>query len=354
MMGPLFALHRLGSRADDDGENPHDKLPYKLSNPFTIMAYYAIDWVAAIALVLLTVFARRIARSPRFYEDNDPSFSYPYQEDTVSTTALGFIGVGVPLVTGILTEMVLMARLRAWPFFLDAHAFCLGIMQSHALAQLVTIVLKGSVGRLRPSAFGRREKGGYSWNESFPSGHTSLSFTGMVFLALFLAAKSGIFCKRGLLFYTTSDRQGDPFRGSFAIGLGVFVAPLALAIFVGASRLIDYAHDFSDVNAGAAIGTAAAVFAYHCNYPSITSELGALPRPLAHLHCADPDWIRYYHHAQISSLPLHAADREFDEGSVPLREASSQSATELTRVDEVGNNRHGSHHSNISNRSSDS
>ncbi|GBG30593.1 PA-phosphatase related-family protein DDB_G0284367 [Hondaea fermentalgiana] len=295
-----FAVHRLRSGDDrDQGDHPLDKLPYNLKKPHTLLYYYAADWVSGAVLGILTMIVGNTKLRARFYELTDPSFMYPYEEDTVSVTMLIVIGVALPLVILAVVEALLKYRVKSWPVVLDVHHFFLGLMQSLALGQLITVSLKVSVGRLRPSAFGRQTENIHGWNMSFPSGHTSMAFGSLTYLALFLAAKTGIFSKAGVWPSKDKIRSGDPFRGSFAIGIWVFIAPIALAIFVGATRLVDYAHDFSDVNAGAVIGIGCGWFAYQCNFPSVSDSLAALPRPLAHLHRSDPDWIRYYRNEKM-------------------------------------------------------
>ena len=45
------------------------------------------------------------------------------------------------------------------------------------------------------------------------------------------------------------------------------MAPIGLATIVAISRVVDYRHDFADVNAGAFIGILSGTFAYFLNYP---------------------------------------------------------------------------------------
>ena len=73
--------------------------------------------------------------------------------------------------------------------------------------------------------------------KSFPSGHTSWSFAGLGYLAMYLAGKIGVF-----------DQRGHSWK------LFPVVLPLLGATFVGITRVDDYWHHWNDVFAGAAIG----------------------------------------------------------------------------------------------------
>lgn len=56
------------------------------------------------------------------------------------------------------------------------------------------------------------------------------------------------------------------------------MAPIGLATIVAISRVVDYRHDFADVNAGAFIGILSGTFAYFLNYPSPFSKKSDSPR----------------------------------------------------------------------------
>ncbi|GJW31273.1 lipid phosphate phosphatase 2-like protein [Tanacetum coccineum] len=74
-------------------------------------------------------------------------------------------------------------------------------------------------------------------HKSFPSGHTSLSFTGLIFLALYLAGKIEVF-----------DRRGHVAK------LCVIFLPLLMASLVAVSRVDDYRHHWQDVSVGGLLG----------------------------------------------------------------------------------------------------
>jgi diacylglycerol diphosphate phosphatase/phosphatidate phosphatase len=111
---------------------------------------------------------------------------------------------------------------------------------------------------------------------SFPSGHASSTFGGMVFAALFLAGQIKLL-------------DGYAYLHKFFI----CIAPVFAAVLVGLSRIVDYRHHWSDGNlmiakitvannalvlAGALIGSISAVTAYFYYFPGLTSKECNMPR----------------------------------------------------------------------------
>lgn len=87
---------------------------------------------------------------------------------------------------------------------------------------------------------------------SYPSGHSSFAFSGLGWLALFLA----------------SQTHGIRPRASLTTMLLV-LAPLLGAALIAISRLEDYRHDVGDVVTGSALGFAVAYFNWRRYYPSL-------------------------------------------------------------------------------------
>lgn len=96
---------------------------------------------------------------------------------------------------------------------------------------------------------------------SFPSGHASTTFGGMVFVTLFLAG------------------QFQTFNGSSHIyKLIILLLPILTAILVSISRIVDHRHHWEDVFCGGLIGLFAAICSYFYLFPSIFSEKCDGPR----------------------------------------------------------------------------
>ncbi|CAI7865281.1 unnamed protein product, partial [Closterium sp. NIES-54] len=144
--------------------------------------------------------------------------------------------------------------------FIDFHSSLLGFVFNCATTFLLTNALKVSIGRPRPHFFivcfpsgvpvygsdGNAQCNGSSSSVmesrvSFPSGHTSMSFSGLTYAALFLAAKLQAFSARG---------RGQLWR------LVPSACCLAGAASVGITRIDDYWHFPFDVFMGGLIGAA--------------------------------------------------------------------------------------------------
>jgi membrane-associated phospholipid phosphatase len=94
---------------------------------------------------------------------------------------------------------------------------------------------------------------------SFPSGHSSESFCGMTYLALFFLGMIGI----------RRHRQRSRRR---LLSIFSCVIPLSWCSFVASSRIVDNWHHVSDVVAGSLIGFCAATFSYYLFHPHVLSQ----------------------------------------------------------------------------------
>ena len=113
----------------------------------------------------------------------------------------------------------------------------------------------GSLGKCTASAAAVRDA-----QRSFPSGHSSLSFAGLFYLALSLRQFAGV-------------RAGD-WLSPAAVACG---SPLALATYVAATRVRDNYHREIDVAVGAALGVALAL----ASWATLRARHGGrLPPPL--------------------------------------------------------------------------
>jgi diacylglycerol diphosphate phosphatase/phosphatidate phosphatase len=97
---------------------------------------------------------------------------------------------------------------------------------------------------------------------SFPSGHSSFSFSGLGYLALFLAGQCRVFRPRT-----------DLARVLLAL------APLLGAALIAISRCEDYRHDVYDVTTGSLLGILVAYFTYRRYFPPLRSAKCATPYP---------------------------------------------------------------------------
>mmetsp|Transcript_6325 Transcript_6325/g.7249 ORF Transcript_6325/g.7249 Transcript_6325/m.7249 type:complete len:199 (+) Transcript_6325:341-937(+) len=190
------------------------------------------------------------------------------KSNTVSSEALAAIVIS-PLLVATMTEIFLSRLTLASENFVksDLHAFCLSYFEALSINFTLTQLTKIGSGRLRPDYLARLASGDSSAEAeghlSFCSGHASFSFVAMVIVALFLSGKTKVFSQP---------------KNAFPKFLLVVMLPITLAGFVAISRTRDYWHDFSDINAGALIGTFSSVSAYFLNYPSLSSSKSNVPK----------------------------------------------------------------------------
>mmetsp|Transcript_31806 Transcript_31806/g.49917 ORF Transcript_31806/g.49917 Transcript_31806/m.49917 type:complete len:370 (-) Transcript_31806:44-1153(-) len=200
-------------------------------------------------------------------------------QETVSSTALGWLLIGIPLIFVFLRYFALRTMTKA-PVtrFFDS---LVALMATWFIVGIVTSLVKNYVGYPRPNYYALlayadlHDNAGAraAANRSFPSGHSSESMGGMAFLALTLLVDLRVLglAGRGLVAPAPAPgagaKAGPPVvdRGvvqpcSALAAYALALAPFGVAIFVGASRVRDYFHFPADVLAGLAVGLAAAAF----------------------------------------------------------------------------------------------
>ncbi|KAJ9121472.1 hypothetical protein QFC22_002088 [Naganishia vaughanmartiniae] len=213
----------------------------------------------------------------RLFSITDKSISYPFAEhERIPVWALALIAGVFPLVVILLTAAFYTRS------FYDAQVGALGLALSLGLTVTLTDIIKITVGRPRPDLINRCQPpetyttnpvhGLTSWHictrtdllndgfRSFPSGHSSFGWCGMVYLALFLAAKMHVLNKRGYTFKSW-----------------ILLIPIAAASLISVSRTMDYRHHATDVIAGAIIGILMAWYAYRQFYPPLAAERSHRP-----------------------------------------------------------------------------
>lgn len=224
---------------------------------------YLLDWglIIVLALVGLTLTHFVLEPTDRFLPQGDPSVTYPLLPDIVPTWSLALIDVLVPVAIFGLWQAFLMRSSH------DFHHACLGLAQALIFTLLFTEAVKVAAGRYRPDwqariVPGQSESVLRDGRQSFPSGHSSIAFAGMVFLSLWLSGKTGLFRHHG----------GTSWKAVVAL------IPIAIATTVAVSRVVDYHHNFSDILAGSLLGSAMAIFCYLLNYHPLTGTKSHLPK----------------------------------------------------------------------------
>ncbi|EXJ95435.1 hypothetical protein A1O1_00556 [Capronia coronata CBS 617.96] len=238
---------------------------------------YASDYVGFALLFTAYICVQSFVEPfHRMFSLDDHAKQYPHAtvQRVSSWENILYSGAG-PLALVIIWSMVFR------PGFHKAHVTVLGLLISLFLTALLTDIIKNAVGRPRPDLIARcKPEPGTPEHElvtisvctesdhhrlhdgwrSFPSGHSSWAFSGLGYLALFLAGQLRVF-----------RPHADLARAL------VVLAPLVGASLIAMSRLADYRHDVFDVTCGSLLGMAIAYLSYRRYY-----------RPLKHPKCDVP------------------------------------------------------------------
>ncbi|KAL9091397.1 MAG: hypothetical protein Q9159_001481 [Coniocarpon cinnabarinum] len=239
---------------------------------------YATHHLTLITLLTLNILTQLfLTPHYRLIRLSDPTIQYPHADpETITPLFLFLYGVVLPLV--IIIFWILIARLGGHTL----HVSLLGLGLSILATGLVTDVIKNSVGRPRPDLLARCRPdesidrdalvgvevcttNGHLLHDgwrSFPSGHSSLSFSGLGYLSLFLTAQT-----RALSHTTPLPLALLP------------LLPLLGAALIAISRTADYRHDVFDVCTGSILGAIVALGSYRRYYPSLWARGAEKPWP---------------------------------------------------------------------------
>ncbi|KAL8622632.1 hypothetical protein ACOMHN_009266 [Nucella lapillus] len=194
-------------------------------------------------------------------------YKYPHSVDYYSGHLMWITVFSVPTV--VLLGFYLVHRDRE-----DLIQAALGVTMSIFVNGCVTNFIKMAVGRPRPDFLSRCYPDGIPDQvvykdptmctgnaaivqqglKSFPSGHSSLSFSSLGFVSLYLAGKLHVF-HRG--------------RGA-GWGFLAFLLPLVWALLIAVSRTSDYHHHWQDVTVGTILGLVTSYTCYRQVYPALS------------------------------------------------------------------------------------
>ncbi|KAL0486361.1 lipid phosphate phosphatase [Acrasis kona] len=239
---------------------------------------YVTDWVMIIIMSVINqvVFGQSPGLIKPYIRHNvyrfidDASVSYPSLPSIVPTWVVG-------LLITILPTLIFIIVFYYQRSTHDLHHALLGLGESIVITMTVTDIFKILAGRLRPNflarclpdAAGDCSQVGSTVRDarlSFPSGHSSMSFAGMIFLSLYLTGKLRTFSREG---------------GSLWKAL-VCLFPMFIAGMVAVSRTLDYHHNYDDIIAGTLIGCFIGLVCYHLQYPSLFDEKCHKPKNRYH------------------------------------------------------------------------
>jgi diacylglycerol diphosphate phosphatase/phosphatidate phosphatase len=196
-----------------------------------------------------------------------------FDGETVPDILLIFLAIVAP-------ALIQFALSKQWGRLGDGHATLCVYITAFTIVLATTDAVKMYVGYLRPIFYelcepddeyqecNAEDGGGNSIRMSFPSGHASTSFCGLVLLSLYLHSRFGVPSVRvykpettqnGLQRWTTAySKEPQLYRAISVLSL----LPLALALFIATSRLVDNKHFPADVVGGSVLGASVAVFTH--------------------------------------------------------------------------------------------
>ncbi|KAI0773311.1 phosphatidic acid phosphatase type 2/haloperoxidase [Trametes elegans] len=239
---------------------------------------YCVDWICSGLMILASVAIKSLPPYEREFSIKDSLIDHKHHHNqqvcTISGDLNWILAFLAPLVITVIVGFVRRSAI-------DVHHSALTLWSARCLSTLITEFLKNRVGkypldesrRLRPDFLARCK-----WDKetkactgsldsilegrrSFPSGHSSTAFTGMMFLSLWIAGATGAW-------RLTEPVPGRSIGRSKLARLLLSLAPLAFATWVAVSRLEDYRHHKEDVIVGSLIGMACATITYLIYWPN--------------------------------------------------------------------------------------
>ncbi|CAN6714362.1 unnamed protein product [Malus baccata var. baccata] len=200
------------------------------SHGVKVAKLHKYDWLILLLLAAVDVTLNLIEPFHRFVgKEMMTDLKYPFQKDTIPFWA-------VPIYAVLLPVAIFLVYYICRKDVYDLHHAILGLFYCVLITLVITDAIKDAVGRPRPNFFWRCFPNGIGkkiikeGHKSFPSGHTSVSFAGLGFLAWYLSGKIKVF-----------DRRGHSAK------LCIVILPLLCAALVGISRVDDYWHHWQDM-----------------------------------------------------------------------------------------------------------
>ncbi|KAL5511450.1 hypothetical protein ACEPAH_4666 [Sanghuangporus vaninii] len=203
-----------------------------------------------------------------------PQFAYPLRKEIVPIWLAAFIAFMAPFVFIVIFQF----RRRSIE---DLLTTTMGLLKSLITAAVFQVWLKWLIGGLRPHFYavcqpsvptGGSQRGIGFANimydrsvcagdkdeindslESFPSGHSTAGFAGLIYLALYFNAQLKVMSAHNPAYWK----------------MIIFFAPILGATLIAGALTIDEFHNWYDVLAGAIIGTATAFVAFRQTFASV-------------------------------------------------------------------------------------
>ncbi|PUU82467.1 phosphatidic acid phosphatase type 2/haloperoxidase [Tuber borchii] len=227
---------------------------------------YTPDWLSLLLLALANLAVNLIAPFQRMFSLDDRTLHFPHAEtERVPVPMLFVYSLALPTILILLSTLMNPHKTRKQKLH-QMHVSLLGLATSLMLTTFITDVIKNGYGRPRPDLIARcKPKENtpehelvsikvcterdhhtlYDGFKSFPSGHSSFSWSGLGFLSLFLFGQT---------------RALRP--GSDMCRVVISVLPALGPLLIALSRTEDYRHDIYDVSIGSLIGILVTYWTY--------------------------------------------------------------------------------------------
>ena len=249
--------------------------------------HYTSDWLCV--LLLLVVFFGIVEKSLPFnrqFSINDLRLSHPFAtEERVTDIQLYLLTCIAPSV--LVTLISLFSKNTNFERLHSVQIANLGLWLVLSITGVLTDILKCWIGNPRPDFIERCSPVANTpvdklvdisvctaplgqmylldGLKSTPSGHSSLSFAGLGYLALWLCGHYKIL---------SLDQTSHAMFAKLILAVS---PPILLAAYIALSRTQDYRHHFFDVIFGSIIGTGFAYWGYFRHYPSLFASNSNIP-----------------------------------------------------------------------------
>ncbi|EMS11648.1 lipid phosphate phosphatase [Entamoeba histolytica HM-3:IMSS] len=182
-------------------------------------------------------------------ERNNAMVLYKNLNSTIPSILCLIISISLPI-----TVIFLFAKKRNSTYYFITVFIV--FFFSFSMNIFLTNVIKLFAGRPRPNFYAMIDAGNMKdAYKSFPSGHSSMMFNGMMFISLLLCGELHVFNGNGSL-----------------LTLLLSLLPLVMAGIVAVTRTRDYFHNFDDILAGSIIGSIISLLSYITKFKSLWGQ----------------------------------------------------------------------------------
>ncbi|EGV61548.1 Diacylglycerol pyrophosphate phosphatase 1 [Yamadazyma tenuis] len=257
------------------------------------------------SMSVLFMFTYYIPPFQRQFFVDDLTISHPFAEnERVSNSGLFFYAVWIPLTVIIIIGLIFTKPANK---VYVTYISVMGLLIAVFTASITTDILKNFIGRHRPDFLARcipradtptgvmvfakdvcttdntdRLMDGF---RTTPSGHSSISFSGLGYLSFWLAGQ-----------LIVKHYQSGAWRSIVAF------APSFGASLIALSRTEDYRHHFIDVIIGSILGLGIGYWSYFRYFPSLTSTKAFEPLIISNEHSGSKI------HDEDESVEYHTLD----------------------------------------------